>query len=102
MDNGAEMTSFNFVDWYVRNEIEIIYIQPGKPNQNAHIERFNSFRNEVLDAYLFNPLSQVREIAWAWKISCNEERPHAALGNIPPLEFKRLITAEVSSNKLCA
>jgi len=103
VDNGAEMTSFNFVDWCSRNEIEIIYIQPGKPNQNAYIERFNrSFRNEVLDANLFHTLSQVREIAWAWKISYNEERPHAALGNIPPLEFKRLITAEVSSNELCA
>lgn len=103
VDNGAEMTSFNFVNWCARNDIEIIYIQPGKPNQNAYIERFNrSFRNEVLGANLFHTLSQVREIAWAWKISYNEERPHAALGNIPPLEFKRLITAEVSSNELCA
>jgi hypothetical protein len=39
---------------------------------------------------------------WAWKISYNEERRHAALGNIPPMEFKRLVTAEVSSNELCA
>ena len=73
------------------------------PTQNAYIERFNrTFRTEVLDANLFHTLEQVREIAWAWMINYNEERPHAALGNIPPAEFKRLVTAEISSNKLCA
>jgi putative transposase len=81
----------------------VIYIQPGKPNQNAYIERFNrSFQTEVLDANLFKTLSQVRGLAWAWKISYNEERPHAALGNIPPAEFKRLVATEISSNELCA
>ena len=51
---------------------------------------------------LFNTLNQVREHAWAWKVSYNEERPHAALGNIPQAEFKQLVTAEISNNELCA
>ena len=103
VDNGAEMTSSTFVQWCERQQIQIVYIQPGKPNQNAYIERFNrSFRHEVLDANLFRTLGEVREIAWAWQISYNEERPHAALGNIPPAEFKRLITAGDSINQLCA
>ena len=103
VDNGAEMTSTAFVEWCERHKIQIVYIQPGKPNQNAYIERFNrSFRHEVLDANLFRTLSEVREIAWAWQISYNEERPHAALGNVPPAEFKRLLTAGNSINQLCA
>lgn len=103
VDNGPEMTSTNFSQWCADEGIEIIYIQPGKPNQNAYIERFNrSFRTEILDANLFHTLNQVREHAWAWKVSYNEERPHAALGNIPPAEFKQLVTAEISNNELCA
>jgi putative transposase len=103
VDNGAEMTSNNFVSWCRENGIEIIYIQPGKPNQNAYIERFNrSFRTEILDAHLFHTLAQVREIAWAWRITYNEERPHQSLGNITPAEFKRLATAEIPINQLCA
>lgn len=102
-DNGAEMTALLFVDWCREEDIEIAYIQPGKPNQNAYIERFNrSLRTEVLDANIFSSLGQVRERAWAWLLSYNEERPHAALGNIPPAEFKRLVTVENSSIPLCA
>ena len=62
----------------------------------------HSFRTEVLDANIFSSLGQVREFAWAWLLSYNEERPHAALGNIPPAEFKRLVTVENSSIPLCA
>jgi len=103
VDNGAEMTSNNFVHWCHENDIEIIYIQPGKPNQNEYIERFNrSFRTEILDAHIFHTLEQVREIAWAWRITYNEERPHQSLGNITPAEFKRLATAEIPINQLCA
>jgi len=97
------MASTAFVEWCERNKIQIVYIQSGKPNQNAYIERFNrSFRHEVLDANLFRTLREVREIAWAWQISYNEERPHAALGNVPPATFKRLLTARNSINQLCA
>ena len=103
VDNGSEMTSNNFVSWCHENDIEIIYIQPGKPNQNAYIERFNrSFRTEILDAHIFHTLEQVREIAWAWRITYNEERPHQSLGNITPADFKRLATAEIPINQLCA
>src|SRR5262245_22077471 len=66
-DNGPEIVSHAFTDWCDEHGIEIRYIQPGKPNQNAYIERFNrTYREEVLNAYLFDDLDQVREITYHW------------------------------------
>lgn len=97
VDNGPEFTAGVFADWCTENDVRIDYIQPGKPNQNAYIERFNrSYREEVLDPHIFSTLSQVRDLSWAWLMSYNEERPHKSLGNIPPAEFKRRIQAENS------
>lgn len=103
VDNGSEMTALLFTQWCAENGVTIRYIEPGKPNQNAYIERFNkSYRNEVLDPHLFSCLTQVRELSWAWMISYNEERPHESLGNLPPSEFKRRVPAKGSSYELCA
>jgi putative transposase len=56
-DNGPEFLAQRFVAWCADRAIEIRYIQPGKPNQNAFIERYNrTFRHTVLDLYLFNDL----------------------------------------------
>jgi putative transposase len=102
-DNGPELISEVFRTWCEENEIEIRYIQPGKPNQNAFIERFNrTFRSEVLSAYLFEDLDQVREMAWEWMIEYNEERPHDALGKIPPTVFRKRVEAGNSTYELSA
>ena len=88
IDNGPELTAEAFVDWCTAQRIGLGYIQPGKPDQNAFIERFNrTFREEVLDAYLFDSLDQVRAIAEAWLAIYNTERPHDSLGQVPPLTF---------------
>lgn len=64
LDNGAEFTSIAFTEWCQRQQIELWFIEPGKPDQNAFVERFNkTYRQEVLDAYLFASLSQVRDIS---------------------------------------
>lgn len=100
-DNGPELLSQVFVEWCKKRGIAIRYIQPGKPNQNAFIERFNrTYREEVLSTYLFEDLDQVREITYRWLITYNEQRPHDALGGLPPSTFRSQTTAGVSTYEL--
>lgn len=88
LDNGPELTADAFVDWCEEHRINLHYIQPGKPDQNAFIERFNrSYRTEVLDAYLFESLAEVRAVTDRWLVTYNQERPHVSLGRVPPLTF---------------
>lgn len=88
VDNGPELISHAFVAWAERHEIELAYIQPGKPAQNGYIERFNrTFREAVLDAYLFSSIQEVRDIAEEWLEDYNAIRPHEALGGLPPYQY---------------
>lgn len=102
LDNGPELTADAFVDWAKEHKVTLMFIQPGKPNQNAFIERFNrSFREEVLDAWLFNAVSEVQTAADEWLVDYNEYRPHESLGDVPPAVFKpRVSNAEVSTSEL--
>lgn len=102
LDNGPELTASLFTDWAEQHGVKLMFIQPGKPNQNAFIERFNrSFRDEVLNAYLFNSISEVQEAVDAWITDYNEYRPHESLGSVPPAVFRpRLPKAQVSSFEL--
>lgn len=99
VDNGPELIAAEFYDWCESRGIEVAYIQPGKPQQNGFVERFNgSFRREFLSAYLFETLPQVREMAWVWMLDYNDERPHESLGGLPPAVYRT--TVESSSLEL--
>jgi putative transposase len=104
VDNGAELTAAAFGEWCQCLGIELRFIQPGKPDQNAFIERFNrSYRTEVLDAYVFDSIEEVRQITEIWLREYNEERPHDSLGRVPPLTFMpRSTTPQKSTYELCA
>jgi putative transposase len=101
-DNGPEFTSSWFQQWCEQRGIMPLYIQPGKPDQNAYIERFNrSYRTEVLNLYVFESLEQVQLLSDEWIDEYNTERPHDSLGRVPPLTFMpRPLTTRLSTYKL--
>lgn len=87
-DNGPEFISKEFREWCTANDILIQYIQPGRPMQNGYIERFNrTFRENILDAYLFDDIMQVQILAEEWMDDYNYNRPHEALKGKTPMEY---------------
>jgi putative transposase len=88
MDNGPEFLAATVTAWADAHGIHLDHIQPGKPAQNAFIERFNqTYRQEVLDANVFNSLAEVRALTADWIPRYKTERPHDSLGRVPPLTF---------------
>jgi putative transposase len=88
VDNGPELISEVFLEWCGGQGIQVRHIQPGKPDQNAFIERFNrSYRDDVLDAYIFESIEEVRQLTNDWLDDYNHERPHDSLGRVPPRTF---------------
>jgi len=88
VDNGPEFISDRLKLWCEERNIRLQFIQPGKPVQNAFIERKNgSLRKELLDAFMFFSLEEVRKLVEEWRMDYNLERPHEALGFVPPAEY---------------
>jgi putative transposase len=84
-DNGPEYISSALRCWAERAEIRLDYIQPGKPQQNAYVERYNrTVRYDWLGQYLFASIEEVAEFATRWLWTYNNERPNMALGGITP------------------
>jgi putative transposase len=89
VDNGPEFISHQLDCWCKQNRITLVFIQPGKPMQNGFIERLNgSIRRELLNAYVFNTLNEVRSKVEEWVLDYNNHRPHKALGYASPVVFR--------------
>lgn len=90
-DNGPEFISHLLNEWCAARKITLQFIQPGRPMQNAYIERKNgSMRRELLNTYLFNSLAEVRILAEEWRTDYNTERPHKSLGYLSPIRYAAL------------
>ena len=87
-DNGPEFIAHALAAWAHDHQLTWAFIMPGKPAQNGYVERFNrTYREDVLDAYLFDTLEDVRTITDDWILEYNSIRPHDALAGSTPLAF---------------
>ena len=97
-DNGPEFTSRHFLAWCIERQIELVHIQPGKPQQNGYVESFHGkLRDECLNVSWFANLWDARRKIAAWRVEYNEERPHSALGYQTPAAFARQLLASSGS-----
>ena len=88
LDNGPEMHGLALDEWAYRNAVQLAFIEPGKPSQNAFVEAFNGrFRDECLNEHWFLDLDDARRIIEAWRLDYNARRPHSALSYQTPEEF---------------
>lgn len=99
-DNGPEFISHKLEQWCTDRKITLQFIQPGKPMQNAYIERKNgSMRRELLNAYMFNSLSEVRSLSEEWRADYNEERPHKSLKYQSPVKYAEQYYRSLNSDQ---
>jgi Integrase core domain len=89
-DNGAELIAYAILDWLEERQIKTLYIRPGSPWENGHIESFHDkLRDECLNRELFGTLAEARIILESWRVEYNEKRPHSSLSYQTPEEFAR-------------
>ena len=87
-DNGTEFTCKAMDQWAFANKVQLKFIQPGKPNQNAYCESFNArFRDECLNIQWFGNLMEAKNNIELWRKEFNEERPHSSLKYKTPQQF---------------
>jgi putative transposase len=100
-DNGPEFLGRHYVGWCIENRISALYIQPGRPMQNGHVESFNGrLRDECLNASWFANLWDARCKIGAWREHYNLRRPHSGLGYRTPQEFARSLSGAPSPSSL--
>ncbi len=100
VDNGPEFIAALTKSWSESLQIDFKYIKPGKPAQNANVERFNrSYRAGVLDVIIFKNKNEVRENIDDWLYDYNHMRPHDSLGGISPVDYRdRNLKAQYKQN----
>lgn len=88
VDNGSEFSGKEMDRWAYENKVELHFIRPGKPVENAYIESFNGrIRDECLNVNIFYTLDDAKEIIERWREDYNNWRPHSSLGYLSPMEY---------------
>lgn len=87
-DNGPEFTSNAMLGWAAQVNVELHFIEPGRPMQNGSVESFNGrFRDELLNEHVFPSIFHARSAIEAWRVDYNALRPHTSLAGLTPAEF---------------
>lgn len=87
-DNGPEFIAYAIRDWLEGEKIGSIYIAPGAPWENGHIESFHDkLRDELLNREIFGNLLEARVLLEGWRCEYNGFRPHSSLGYKTPHEY---------------
>jgi len=86
-DNGPEYIGHVLANWAEKHGVTLQFIQPGNPQQNAYVERFNrTVRYDWLNQYIFETIEEVQSAATKWLWTYNNERPNMAIGGITPIQ----------------
>ncbi|WP_392561009.1 IS3 family transposase [Orbus sturtevantii] len=97
-DNGPEYISYQLASWAKKNKITLCFIQPGNPQQNAYIERFNrTVRYDWLSHYIYRDITELQDKATRWLWTYNHERPNMGIGGITPIQKLKLIQQQNST-----
>lgn len=104
VDHGTEFQSRALEDWAYRRGVQLDFIRPGKPVENAFIESFNGrLRDECLNVHQFASLAQAQAVIEVWRGDYNHQRPHSSLGNLTPDEFVGQRQAQqIAEDALCS
>jgi putative transposase len=90
VDNGPEFISQALDAWAYQHGVQLVFIDPGKPVQNAHVESFNGkVRDEFLNEHWFVSIAEAQVLATRFRLDFNTVRPHSALKNLTPEEFRQ-------------
>jgi putative transposase len=101
VDNGPEFQGQVLDAWAYQANVNLSFIRPGKPNENAYIESFNGkFRDECLNEHWFITMAQARRVIELWRIEYNTERPHSSIGNLTPEEYAEKLMAQINGPTL--
>ena len=88
VDHGTEFMSRALEDWAYQRGVQLDFIRPGKPVENAFIESFNGrLRDECLNVHQFTSIEDAKAKIEAWRVDYNQQRPHSSLGHLTPNEF---------------
>ena len=99
VDNGPEFAGRALDSWAYSNKVQLNFIRPGKPVENAYIESFNGrLRDECLNSHEFGSLGEARNIIETWRQDYNDRRPHGSLKDMTPAEFAKQETEKLQQN----
>ena len=103
VDNGPEFISHTLEAFCKEQHIQLQFIKPGKPMQNGYIERFNrTYREDILDAYLFRSIQEVRILSQQWIQDYNHHHPHSSLGGYSPVGYRLAVESGKLPSRICA